>query len=172
MHVDIYSITCFIFHRYERAKIVEERRSEHVALNVSGWISIHGVGDVTRVEGRFTAHNYIGLLQDFLLPSLRERNYPFPPGPVILEQDRCSVHMARVVSEWFAGQENLQLLDWPSKACDCNPIENIWGNMVNTWEDEEEMDTLMVHVHRVWETFRRRLDFVRNLSVLYAKQTS
>ena len=117
------------------------------------------------MQGRFTAQNYIGLLQEFFLPSLREMNHPFPPGPIIFVQDRCSVHMARAVREWFAGQENLQLLDWPSKGCDCNPIEHIWGNMVNMWEDGEERmaDVLIGHVHRVWETFHTKPHLVTNI---------
>ena len=151
--------------RYERPNIFEETRSGHVVCNVWGWISIHGVGAVTRMEGRFTAQVYLRMLQDVFLPSLQERNFPFPDGPVIFVHDRCPVHTARAVREWFTGQDHLQLLEWPSKGCDCNPIENIWANMVNTWETEQERtaETLMAHVNRVWEGYRNRPHLVRNI---------
>ena len=151
--------------RYDRSNIYEEARSGHVTVNVWGWVCIHGMGDVTRIEGRFTAAKYIDILQEFFLPSLRQRNYPFPHGPVIFVQDRFPIHTTRVVSEWFRGRENLQRLDWPSKGADMNPIENVWGNMVNCWVPERERTpaALMDHTHDQWEMFRNKPQLVRTL---------
>ncbi|KAG7170110.1 Zinc finger protein 257-like 1 [Homarus americanus] len=150
--------------QYERRNISEEARSGYVTCNVWGWISIHGMGDVTRLEGRFTAAKYIDILQDFFLPSLQERNFPFPPGPIIFVQDSCPIHMTRVVRQWFTGQENLQLLDWPSKGTDCNPTENIWRSMVNTWKPEREKtsDHLLAHIKTRWELCRAKPQLLRN----------
>lgn len=155
----------FIIGRYTPHNIYEEARSGHTTCNIWGWICKHGVGDVTRIQGRFTAEAYINILENFFLPSLQEKNYPFPPGPIIFVQDRCPVHTARIVQQWFAAHENLQLLELPSKGCDCNPIEHIWANMVNTWEPELERtgEQLMAHTERQWELFRARPQEVRNL---------
>ena len=133
-------------------------------MNVWGWICLHGMGDMTRIEGRFTAVKYTEILQDFFLPSLQQQNYPFPPGPVIFMHDRCPIHTARIVQEWFRGREDLQLLDWPSKGADMNPIENIWANMVNCWEPERERTPhqLMDHTRAQWELFRNRPQLIRN----------
>ena len=30
------------------------------------------------------------------------------------------------------------MLEWPSKGADMKPIENIWANIVNSWESERE----------------------------------
>lgn len=135
-----------------------------MSINVWGWISIYGMGDIMRIEGRFTAAKYIDILQDFFLPSLRQRNLPFPPGPIILVQDSCPVHTARAVQGWFKGQEDLQLLDWPSKEADMNPLENIWGNLVNCWEAERERTPaeLLAHIHTQWELFRNQPQLVRD----------
>ncbi|KAK4314977.1 hypothetical protein Pmani_013760 [Petrolisthes manimaculis] len=133
----------------------------------------HGMGDVTKIEGKFTAAAYIDILEKKFIPSLQENNYPFPPDPIIFVQDRCPVHTARIVKDWFADQQNIQLLELPyiqllelpSKGCDCNPIEHIWANMVNTWEPELERtgEQLMAHTQRQWELFRARPQEVRNL---------
>ena len=126
---------------------------------------MHGVGEVVRIEGRLTAEKYVTILQDFLLPSLRERDFPAHPGPIIFVQDRSPIHMARVVREWFANQNVLQLLEWPSRGCDCNPIEHVWANMVNSWDPAAERtpQALMDHVQRSWETLREKPDLIRNL---------
>lgn len=152
-----------IFLRYERHNIYEEARSGHKTVNTWGWISYHGMGDICRIEGRFTANKYIEILTDFFLPSLNQRNHPFPPGPIIFVHDRCSIHQARVVQEWFLQHPELQLLPWPTKGADCNPIENVWASMVNTWTPNEERtkQALMDHTHEVWEDFRARPDLVR-----------
>ena len=50
----------------------------------------------------------------------------------------------------------MELVPWPSKGADCNPIENLWAAMVNTWEPELERNPheLVAHAERVWEIFR------------------
>ena len=126
---DIQYIETFFFSRYDRRHIYEEARSGHVTVNVWGWFSIHGMGDVKRIEGRFTAAKYLDILQDFFLPSLQVQNHPFPDGPILFVHDHSPIHTARVVNQWFDGREDLQLLNWPSKGCDMNPIENIWANI-------------------------------------------
>ena len=109
-----------------------------MTVNVWGWMSVHGVGDIHQIEGRFNAQTYVEILNNFFLPSFAARNNPFPPAPVYFVHDRCPVHQARVVQDWFQQHPQFQLLPWPSKGADCNPIENLWGSMVNTWEPERE----------------------------------
>ena len=53
-------------------------------------------------------------------------------------QDNSPIHKARIVTQWFEEQQNITLFHWPSKGCDLNPIENVWGNIVRTWEPEQE----------------------------------
>jgi len=125
---------------------------------------MQGVGDVVQIEGRLTAEKYVEILNEFLLPALRERNLT-DYGPIIFVHDRSPIHMARVVQEWFATQNILQPLDWPSKGCDCNPIEHVWANMVNTWDPAMERTShqLMEHVRESWEWLRGRPDRIRRL---------
>ena len=136
-----------------------------MTVNVWGWISIHGVGDLTRIEGRFTTAKYLEILENVFLPSLQQRNLPFPPGPIIFVQDRCPIHTAHAVQEWFRGREDVELFDWPSKGADLNPIENLWANMVNSWEPEMERtpEALLAHTSAQWEMFRNRPQEVRRI---------
>lgn len=150
---------------YDRRNILEVATSGHVTCNVWGWICQHGMGDVFRIEGRFTANKYIEILEECFLPSLRERDYPFPQGPILFIHDKCPIHTANVVRRWFQRQDNFELLDWPSKGADMNVIENVWAQMVNTWEMENERDpnALWAHVQRQWEYHRRRPQMVQTL---------
>ena len=91
-----------------------------------------------------------------MLPSVRAYAFPYPER-VILMHDRCPIHTARAVTRWLNEQRNLEILDWPSKACDMNPIENVWAKMVNVWEPAEERTRrlLQEHTFREWEVLRR-----------------
>ena len=146
-----------------KKNIYEECRSGHVTCGVWGWISMDGVGDVVRIDGRLTAEKYVRILEEYLLPSLRERNFHAHHRPIIFVQDKSPIHTARVVREWFANQNVLQLLDWPIRGCDMNPIEHVWANMVNTWDpaNERTPQTLMDHVNRSWEGLRRKPWIIR-----------
>lgn len=151
--------------RYDRRHIFEEARSGRVTVNVWGYLTLHGLGDIFEITGRFTALKYVDVLQNHFLPSLRERNFPFPPGPKVFVHDRCPIHMARVVQEWLSNSQQLQVLDWPSKGCDMNPIENLWGSIVNTWEPERERTSaeLMDHTKTQWELLRGDQDLAKSL---------
>lgn len=75
------------------------------------------------------------------------------------------MHTAQMVRRWFADQENIDLLQWPAKGCDMNPIENCWGLITNTWEQGQERtrQRLVEHAMREWEQIRRNPQIVYNL---------
>lgn len=91
----------------------------------------------------------------FPMPSVNNRSYPFPPGPVYFVHDRCPVHQACVVQEWYQRHPQFVLLPWPCKEEDCNPTENIWGSMESTWEPgwERTPQQLTDHAQKVWKVF-------------------
>lgn len=150
--------------RYDRNNISEVPKSGHITLNIWGWMSYYNIGETARIEGRFTGDQYVEILEEVMLPSVRAINFPYPEVFYFV-QDRCPIHTSRVARNFFDEHPEIQLLDWPSKGCDMNPIENLWAIMVNEWDirDERNPETLWRHVIEVWEGIRRRPTICQNL---------
>ena len=85
-----------------------------------------GPGELVEVSGRMTGEQYVEILRDVMIPTVRLH---YPEGIIYLCQDNCRVHTCRVVQEWFATQPEVICLPWPAKSPDLNPIENLWGLM-------------------------------------------
>ena len=73
----------------------------------------NGPGELVRLHRRFRGTDYIRILEDVLLPSVREV-LP-PPNPIILVHDRSPIHTCREVREWLAEHPEVVPLDWPAK---------------------------------------------------------
>ncbi|KAK3879029.1 hypothetical protein Pcinc_016373 [Petrolisthes cinctipes] len=78
--------------------------------------------------------------------------------------DNYPVHTANIVRRWIEDQPQLEVLPWPSYSPDLNPIENVWANIVNVWEPEEERtrQQLLNHMMREWEVLRRKPQIIHN----------
>ena len=116
-----------------------------------------------RLEGRFTGQDYVSVLEDVLLPSVRA---VLPhPHPIILVHDRSPVHTSNVVREWLTQHREVHSLDWPPKGCDINPIENLWAIMSREWDvgDDVSCSAIERHAQEVWESVHRRPNICYNL---------
>ena len=47
-------------------------------------------------------------------------------GDYIFQQDNASIHVSKRAKIWFEAN-SVNLLDWPARNPDLNPIENLWG---------------------------------------------
>ncbi|KMQ83027.1 transposable element tc3 transposase [Lasius niger] len=104
------------------------------------------------------AIEYIDILENVLLPSIR-RIYSEDDMPTFrLVQDNSAVHTAHVVWEWFAQHPEVEVLDWPAKSPDLNLIENIWAAIANSWDSGHERTRaqLVAHAKTVWESLRQK----------------
>ncbi|KAL7634885.1 UNVERIFIED_CONTAM: hypothetical protein RMT77_015262 [Armadillidium vulgare] len=143
--------------RYDAANIFEETRSDHVKCNVWGWINAFTVGELTHIDGRFTIDQYLEILDEVFLPSVRVSVFP-DPEKFVFVQDNRTIHTARRVRQWFEEHEHIiEVLPWPSKGCDLNPIENVWAAFVKDWrmpQDKITKKDLEDYIKTSWENLR------------------
>jgi len=84
------------------------------------------------VEGQLDGMHYQQILQNVMVPSVRML---YPDDIIHLQQDHSSTHDSCVVQEWLLLQVDVELLDWPPRAPDTNPIENMWSEVKRTLQE-------------------------------------
>ena len=104
-------------------------RSGRVSVLCWGWISHEGAVMLQRMEGHLDSLQHQHILQNVMLPSVRML---YPDDIIHFQQDRSSIHDFRVVQEWLSLQADVELIDWPPRAPDMNPIENMWSEVKRT----------------------------------------
>lgn len=152
-------------HRLDPKYVLPSGQSGRITCAMWGWISAHCPGELVEVSSHMDAFEYIDILENVLLPSVR-RVYSEDDMPTFrLVQDNSAVHTAHVVQEWFAQHPEIEVLNWPAKSPDLNLIENVWGAIANSWDSghERTKQQLVAHAKTVWENLRRKPEFFHNL---------
>lgn len=144
---------------------IPHERSGRITCAMWDWISAHCPGELVEVSPHMDANEYINILENVLLPSVRNIYSEADMPTIRLVQDNCSVHTSRIVQEWFAQHPEIIVLGWPAKSPDLNLIENVWAHIVNTWRPGQERtrEALFAHAKNAWEALRCKPDFFTNL---------
>lgn len=141
--------------RYLDENVLPNRRSGRITIGFWGWMCKDGPGELVEIGGRMNSAKYKELLEDTFLPTAKVF---YPDEHVTFVQDNSSVHNARTVQTWITEQRELTLIKIPPKSPDLNPIENLWGKMVQEWDGNQcrTEEALRRHANNVWESFRGR----------------
>jgi transposase len=116
-----------------------------------------------RIDGRLTGKQYINILEDALLPSAWARFGTDELIPFV--QDLSSIHTSDIVMNWFEDEGvSFQLLPWPPKGADMNPIENVWAEMVRDLDCQRgTANDLWDSVLDIWNHLSLRPNYWRTL---------
>ena len=99
----------------------------------------------------------------------------FPaPTPIRLVQDLSPIHTSRLVMDWFDNHREIELIGWPPKGCDMNPIENLWAMMSRDWDvgEDRSINGIKDKCFEVWESLRRRPNYCNTLVESMPKRIS
>ena len=89
-------------------------------------MSRDGIGLIEHIHGRFNAPQYVHILENVMLPSVRVWN---PEGNLIFQEDNHPVHCSMGVQRWFARRPEVELIPWPPKSPDLNVTEHLWAKL-------------------------------------------
>lgn len=118
--------------RYEPENLVVKDKSGHITHNYWGAIGIEGpVTPIVRIQGKLTAAKYMRQIVRAQVIPMMDR-FEANGDRRIFMQDNAPQHTAGDTMALFSRQQ-FELMEWPPKSPDLNPIENVWSRMVYGW---------------------------------------
>lgn len=117
--------------RYEPEYLMVNDRSGRITNNYWGAIGYDGpMTPLVRIEPNFNSQQYMRILRTHVTPMMNR--FEDDGAPRIFMQDNSGIHRAANVMAYLSGQR-YELMNWPPKSPDLNPIENVWSKMENGW---------------------------------------
>ena len=129
-------------------------------------LSTVGAGVLHHTEGHLDGLHYQHILQNVMVPSVRML---YPDGTIHLQQDDSSIHDSCVVQKWLSRQADVELLDWPPRVPDMNPIEKMRSEVKRTMQETlpvlppRNSDELWALVSDAWDEVGSSMHYIRSL---------
>ena len=119
---------------------------KHGGGNIMIWgaMSAKGRGRLYKVDGKLNAQQYLGILQNVMLPSMQDA---FGDAGGIFMQDNDPKHTARATKQWLQ-ENNVAVMEWPPQSPDMNPIENLWHIL---GLKRHELQTRPTSTNQLWD---------------------
>lgn len=148
--------------RYDERFVVEDRQSGKVTAGYWGWISCAGTGEIVATGNNFNSIEYINVLDQVGFRSIEAQFGGL--DNIVFQQDNAKWHTARIVRDYLETR-NVEVLDWPARSPDLNPIELVWANMEKTRCPliQRNQPALNQYVLSKWENLRLKQDFFQHL---------
>ena len=64
------------------------------------------------------------------------------------------MHKCNAVTAWLRDHQEFTVIEWPSRSPGLNPIENLWGILINEWTDRNERTPDMCSNVITWKCTR------------------
>lgn len=148
------------FHSYWRdlrkeKRIFSKRNFGGGSLMVWGAFCADGLLRLSFPSCRMNSVEYQKVLESSLIPFLCQKKKKY-----VFQQDNAAIHVSSSTKEWFKEQK-LEVLEWPARSPDLNPIENLWGCLAReVYKDCKQFATvseLETAVIDAWDHIRPEL---------------
>ena len=128
-----------------------------------------GKADLIVMEEKKNSARYINVFEKSLFPFMNRRD----TNNDIFQQDNAAIHTSKPTKDWFK-TKHIEVLDWPTKCPNLNPIENLWRilsrRVYKNKRQFEDRETLKSCIKQYWnksplETRRKLIDSMQNCCV-------
>ena len=94
-----------------------------------------GSGELMVIEERLNSEQYVQIMDQVLLPTVRAMLIPEPePRHIYLAKDNCPIHNSKLVTDWLNNYPEIIRIEWPAKSPNLNTIENLYAKMLSHWD--------------------------------------
>lgn len=140
-----------------------------VTITLWGWMWAYGPGELAHLTGCLGGEDYVSVLEDVLLPTVRIMALPEPLAVrLVLGQ---VVQSKAAVTKWLTRHQEVEVIQWLPKDFDINPLSHIWRNICLEWDrkNPDSEKAAFTQAQSVWESVRKRPENCMSLVDLIPK---